>query len=227
MNQQENKLIVINGTSGFPSLPSEEEKEYIKENIDKKTLSRLKQKLAVATAILESFSLEIHDCLGEAAIAYIGTSMNNVIGLIEHEAGAKIQDMDTEVDFKNSVIRALLDITFEINEEMSSVVSGETVFADQLMLVPRGENIVYLTDSNIGVIENLLNQEIVGKISDLKVCNKLKKNFYNLSDKDRQEETAEAFMYLNFWRNNERKAKNQLQKLEDAKRNIRAKRYPL
>ena len=227
MNQQENKLIVINGTSGFPSLPSEEEKEYVKENIDKKTLSRLKQKLAVATAILESFSLEIHDCLGEAAIAYIGTSMNNVIGLIEHEAGAKIQDMDTEVDFKNSVIRALLDITFEINEEMSSVVSGETVFADQLMLVPRGENIVYLTDSNIGVIENLLNQEIVGKISDLKVCNKLKKNFYNLSDKDRQEETAEAFMYLNFWRNNERKAKNQLQKLEDAKRNIRAKRYPL
>ena len=227
MNQQENKLIVINGTSGFPSLPSEEEKEYVKENIDKKTLSRLKQKLAAATAILESFSLEIHDCLGEAAIAYIGTSMNNVIGLIEHEAGAKIQDMDTEVDFKNSVIRALLDITFEINEEMSSVVSGETVFADQLMLVPRGENIVYLTDSNIGVIENLLNQEIVGKISDLKVCNKLKKNFYNLSDKDRQEETAEAFMYLNFWRNNERKAKNQLQKLEDAKRNIRAKRYPL
>lgn len=227
MNQQENKLIVINGTSGFPSLPSEEEKEYIKENIDKKTLSRLKQKLAAATAIVESFNIEIRDCLGEAAIAYIGTSMNNVIGLIEHEAGAKIQDMDTEVDFKNSVIRALLDITFEINEEMSSVVSGETVFADQLMLVPRGENIVYLTDSNIGVIENLLNQEIVGKISDLKVCNKLKKNFYNLSDKDRQEETAEAFMYLNFWRNNERKAKNQLQKLEDAKRNIRAKRYPL
>lgn len=236
MNQQENKLIVINGTSGFPSLLSEEQKEYIKENIDKKTLSRLKQKLAAATAIAESFNIEIRDCLGEAAIAYIGTSMNNVIGLIEHEAGTKIQDMDTEVDFKNSVIRALLDITFEINEEMSAIAEAEaevgfTTEAEHYVDTEQynfpKNNVVYLTDSNIGVIENLLNQNIISKTSNLEVCKELKKRFYALSDKDRQEETAEAFMYLNFWRDNERKAKDQLRKLESAKRNLRASRYPM
>lgn len=234
MNQQENKLIVINGTSGFPSLLSEEQKEYIKENIDKKTLSRLKQKLAAATAIVESFNIEIRDCLGESAQKYIGASMNNVIGLIEHDVGAELEDISTEVDFKNTVVRALLNTVFEINEEMSAIAEDEVGFTTESEHYVNTEqydfpknNVVCLTDSNIGVIENLLNQNIISKTSNLEVCKELKKRFYALSDKDRQEETAEAFVYLNFWRDNERKAKDQLRKLESAKRNLRASRYPM
>ena len=84
-------------------------------------------------------------------------------------------------------------------------------------------NSVVLTDSNIGVLQKIVADEIRFFQQELKAVKKVARNYYDQCDPNNSE-TLPAFRSLNNMRNYIKKVNRRLRRLEDIQRNLRVNR---
>lgn len=196
--------------------------------------------LARAIALIEAYGSEIKDVLSEEMQKYVLDSFNANAGLTLdrfEKSGLTKEDQDKQII--ELATYELVDTLSELNGYVSYCIelygqdnqvqeeqdveqsSNQVVFFQE---EPHSNNVI-LTDSNIGIMQDLLRWEISRVQEEIAFNKTIVSHWYAQSDKNNPA-TGNAFENLNYFRNILRKHQKRLRKLEQAQRNLRVNRIP-